>query len=77
LRHGTVKDLDEPKGFGTIEDEDGTTYFFHCTQIVDGTRTIAAGTAVWFEVVAGHMGRWEAASVTPGPATAPTPARPR
>ena len=34
-------------------------------QIADGTRTIAVGTAVAFEVVAGHLGRWEAAASAP------------
>jgi hypothetical protein len=33
--------------------------------IADGTRTIALGTPVEFEVVAGHLGRWEAADVAP------------
>ena len=31
--------------------------------IADGTRTIAVGAAVEFEVVPGHLGRWEAAAV--------------
>ena len=33
--------------------------------IADGTRTIAVGTAVEFEVVPGHLGRWEAAAIKP------------
>jgi len=31
--------------------------------IADGSRTIAVGTAVEFEVTAGHLGRWEASEV--------------
>ena len=57
--------FDEDKGFGIITTEDGRELFFHCTQVADGSRTIAAGTAVIFEVVPGHLGRWEAAGVTP------------
>jgi cold shock protein len=38
-------------------------YPFHCTAIVDGTRTIAVGTRVEFEIVAGHQGRWEARAI--------------
>lgn len=62
---GTVTTFDEPRGLGEVTGEDGTAYPFHCTQIADGSRTIAEGTAVRFEVVPGRMGRWEAAGITP------------
>jgi cold shock CspA family protein len=62
---GRVVEFDDDRGFGTIDDESGRRLFFHCTAIADGTRTIAGGTDVEFEVVAGHLGRWEAASVRP------------
>ena len=62
---GLVAEFDEEKGFGTVEADDGASYFFHCTAIADGSRTIAVGTKVMFEVVAGHLGRWEAARITP------------
>jgi CspA family cold shock protein len=68
---GVVKEFDEEKGFGTVAGDDGSHYFFHCTQIAGGGRTIEAGTAVSFDVVAGHLGRWEAAGVTPVPQPAP------
>jgi CspA family cold shock protein len=64
---GVVAAFDEPRGVGTVTSADGESYFFHCTQITDGTRTIAPGTAVTFEVRPGHLGRWEAAAVTPRP----------
>ncbi|MEY2565621.1 MAG: cold shock protein [Actinomycetota bacterium] len=64
---GSVVDFDERKGYGAIRDDDGRELFFHCTQIADGTRTIAVGAAVTFDVVAGHLGRWEATQVTPDP----------
>jgi cold shock CspA family protein len=60
---GRVKAWDDPGGFGTIEASDGRSFFFHCTQIADQTRTIEVGTAVRFDIVAGHCGRWEAARV--------------
>jgi cold shock CspA family protein len=60
---GAVATFDEERGLGTIESE-GQTFPFHCTQISDGTRTIAVGAAVTFEVRPGHLGRWEAAAVT-------------
>jgi cold shock CspA family protein len=62
---GTVVGFDEHKGYGTVRaDEDGREFFFHCTQITDGSRTIPEGAAVTFGVVAGHLGRWEATGVT-------------
>jgi CspA family cold shock protein len=82
LKRGTVTEFDDPVGIGTVtaEGEGGQSYFFHCTQIADGTRTIATGTQVAFKVVAGRMGRWEAVAITPYPGllahpTAPAPPR--
>jgi cold shock CspA family protein len=66
---GRVTTFDERRGIGEITGDDGAVYPFHCTVIADGSRTIAVGTAVDFECVAGHLGRWEAASIvraTPG-----------
>jgi cold shock CspA family protein len=61
---GTVSAWDDHKGYGTIRsDETGTEHFFHCTQILDGTRSIEAGTTVEFEVVPGRLGRWEATRI--------------
>jgi CspA family cold shock protein len=59
---GVVAAFDEARGLGTLE-SDGQTYPFHCTQIADGSRTIAVGTAVSFEVRPGGMGRWEGAGL--------------
>ena len=57
---GTVAEFDEAKGFGTVRSDDGQELFFHCTQIADGTRTVAVGTAVEFEIRPGRRGQWEA-----------------
>ena len=70
---GTVTHFDEARGLGVIgTDADGVEvhYPFHCTAIVDGTRTIEPGTAVTFAVRPGGMGRWEATLVDPGGAAA-------
>jgi cold shock CspA family protein len=61
---GVVAEFDEARGTGCVKDEDGRGWFFHCTQIADGTRTIAVGAPVSFEVRPGHLGRWEAAAIT-------------
>jgi CspA family cold shock protein len=63
LVSGTVTAFDDDKGWGTVTADDGTELFFHCTAIADGTRTITAGTAVRYEVVAGRQGRYEAAAI--------------
>ncbi len=67
MRHvsGTVTAFDDSLAFGEVSTERGETYFFHCTQIADGSRSIAVGTHVNFRVIAGRMGRWEAADVEP------------
>ena len=74
MRTGVIAAFDDPKGFGIVGSGDDQ-YFFHCTQIADGTRTIGVGTEVTFEVVAGHLGQWEAAEVTPVRAPQPAPRR--
>jgi len=61
---GTVTEFDEPVGLGVVTADDGTAYPFHCTQIADGTRTIAVGTKVDFTVWS-RLGTYEAAAITP------------
>jgi cold shock CspA family protein len=60
---GEVIEFDQGKGYGTVRDDDGREYFFHCTQIADGSRSIAVDTPVTFDLVAGHLGRWEATAI--------------
>ncbi|MCU1488481.1 MAG: hypothetical protein JWN67_5227 [Actinomycetia bacterium] len=62
--HGVVAEFDDQKGYGTIRRPDGDEVFFHCTRIADGTRTIAVGARVSFELIPGHHGRQEAADIT-------------
>jgi len=59
---GVVAAFDEHRGLGTI-DSDGTTYPFHCTALLDGSRTVDVGAEVAFEVRAAAMGRWEATEI--------------
>lgn len=60
---GIVADFDDAKGWGTVRADAGGEWFFHCTAIADGSRRIDEGATVAFEVIAGHLGRWEAVSV--------------
>ena len=64
-RQGTVAVFDDAAGVGEVEADDGTRYFFHCTQIADGTRTIAVGATVAFVLAPGHRGQYEARRITP------------
>jgi cold shock protein len=64
---GTVHTFDPVRGYGTVESDDGRSWFFHCTQIAGGSRTINAGARVRFGVMAGRMGRWEAVALTEAP----------
>jgi cold shock CspA family protein len=61
--NGVVRAFDDARGLGEIVNSDGTLYAFHCTQIADGTRTIAAGAAVTFEVRPWHRGQLEAVQI--------------
>jgi CspA family cold shock protein len=61
---GTVTAFDGPRGLGEVTADDGRRYPFHCTQIADGTRTIAVGTPVTFVEVPGLLGHWEAGDIT-------------
>ena len=61
---GRIASFDDFAGRGEIEAGGGMRFPFHCTAIADGTREIAPGTRVKFEVTPG-LGRWEAAALEP------------
>jgi cold shock CspA family protein len=58
-----VATFDDHRGYGTLRTADGTELFFHCTALVDGSRTVEVGTEVSAQVVPGRLGRWEAAHI--------------
>lgn len=60
---GRVASFDESRGLGTVVAADGAAYAFHCTALLDGTRSVEEGTAVTFEVRAAGLGRWEATRI--------------
>ena len=62
---GTVVAFDDRAGYGTVRADDGHEYFFHCTAIADGTRTIEQDATVAFAVVPGGRGQWEATRLAP------------
>jgi cold shock CspA family protein len=60
---GTVSNFDKEVGLGEITSDDGRIVPFHCTVIADGSRDIAIGVTVEFELM-GKLGRYEATHVT-------------
>ena len=60
---GTVVSFDDHVGLGLVRVADGREWSFHCTRLVDGSRTVASGATVIFEVVPGAPGRWEASAL--------------
>lgn len=62
--NGTLAAFDEAVGLGVIEAEDGRRIEFHCVAIADGSRTIAVGTPVEFELLP-KLGRYEATAIRP------------
>lgn len=59
---GTVTAFDKEAGLGEITGDDGRVVPFHCIVIADGTRDIAVGVSVEFDLMA-KLGRYEAADV--------------
>jgi cold shock CspA family protein len=63
LYSGRIATFDDFVGRGEIEARGGMHFPFHCTAIVDGTRTIAPDTAVRFRLVPGPLGSLEATAI--------------
>ena len=62
-RVGRVESFDAERGIGVVVDDAGEAFPFHATAIADGSRAIAVGAPVHFELAPG-LGRWEAAAIT-------------
>ena len=60
---GLVETFDDHRGDGTVRTDDGERLYFHCVAIVDGSRTIAPGTAVSLRRGVGHLGHDEARQI--------------
>ncbi len=61
---GIVTSFSDSVGWGTVTSPDGSEFGFHCVEIADGSRTIAVGTQVTFDVLA-RFGTWQASRVAP------------
>jgi cold shock CspA family protein len=58
-----VSAFDDERGLGAVTDDDGRVLPFHCTALLDGSRFVAVGTGVVYDVAPGHLGRPEARAV--------------
>ena len=54
---GVVTDFNEARGDGWLTADDGTSFYFHCVVIADGTRTIPVGATVVAAVSKPSTGR--------------------
>lgn len=54
--------FDVAAGLGEVESSTGERHVFHCIEIADGTRGIAVGVHVSFDLLA-KFGRYEAANI--------------
>ncbi len=62
---GTIAAFDDAVGLGEIDAGDGRRIPFHCIAIADGSRTIAVGAVVEFDILP-KLGRYEATAIRPG-----------
>lgn len=69
-RVGVVAAFDDHVGAGTLTDaETGEAWWFHCTRIAGGERSIAVGTPVAYRAVPGPTGLEAVDVAATGPAT--------
>jgi hypothetical protein len=60
-----VTAFDERAGIGVVTGADGAELTFHAVAIAGGSRTIAVGTEITYDVVPALLGRWEATALLP------------
>jgi cold shock CspA family protein len=53
---GVIEDFDDRRGYGYLADQTGQRFFFHCVDIVDGTRSIPNGAAASGVRAVGRLG---------------------
>jgi len=60
---GVIESFSEARGDGTFVSDDHELFYFHCVEILDGSRTIAPGTRARAVRAVGRLGRDEVVQV--------------
>ncbi|HUZ41504.1 MAG TPA: hypothetical protein VMU68_08970 [Acidimicrobiales bacterium] len=60
---GRVETFDERHGDGVLASDDGITFYFHCVNIADGSRSVNPGQRVSARRGVGHLGHDEAFTI--------------
>ncbi len=60
---GRVATFDEQRGDGRISGDHGESFYFHCVNIADGSRSVDQGQRVTARRGVGHLGHDEAFAV--------------
>ena len=60
---GRVANFDDLRGDGVLTSDDGTTFYFHCVNIADGSRSVNPGQRVSARRGVGHLGHDEAFAI--------------
>jgi hypothetical protein len=53
---GVIEGFDDRRGYGLLVDQAGRRFFFHCVDIIDGSRSIPNGAAASGERTVGLLG---------------------
>jgi hypothetical protein len=61
---GVILSFDDHRGDGEFLGDDGRTYYFHCVNIADGSRTISAGQRARGRRAVGRRGHDEVVEVS-------------
>ncbi len=61
---GVVVSFDSARGDGTLRDQRGREFYFHCVAIADGSRVVEPGERVRARRAVGLRGRDEATDIT-------------
>jgi hypothetical protein len=62
---GVIAAFDDARGDGVFRDHRGESLYFHCVNILDGSRTIAVGVRARARRAVGHLGYDEVVDVAP------------
>jgi hypothetical protein len=60
---GVIEDFDDRRGYGYLVDRAGRRFFFHCVDIVDGSRSIPNGAGAGGVRAVGRLGHDEVTRV--------------